>query len=192
MNHKGTRIAIVGPESTGKTILAQKLAEYYKGKWIPEYARDYIEKLERPYKFSDVEHIARWLIDAYDNCQDAAYPVFFDTEMIITKVWFDVAFGKLPDQMEKWLKHMDFDAFLLCYPDLPWKPDPVRENGGKMREILYHRYRTEIEKLQKPYQIIKGHGAERMANASKALNKLTGLPDLTKTIKADHSLKALF
>ncbi len=183
MKHKGTRIAIVGPESTGKTILAKKLAEYYNGDWIPEYARQYIEKLDRPYNYTDVEHIAQWLVEAYEKRKDNSYPVFFDTEMIITKIWFEVAFGKIPENMNKWLQQMDFDAFLLCYPDLPWVPDPVRENGGKMREILYIRYRDEIEKLHKPYHIIKGTGIERVVNATQGLTKLTNLPDLTHKIR---------
>lgn len=192
MKHKGTRIAIVGPESTGKTILARKLAEYYRGEWIPEYARKYMEVLDRPYTFKDVENIAHWLLDAYHARQNSTQPVFFDTEMIITKVWFEVAFGRVPDAMDKWLRQMDFDAFLLCYHDLPWEPDPVRENGGKMREILYHRYLSEIKKRDKPYSIIKGTGTVRIVNAVKALSNNTHLPDLTKTVKADSKLKALF
>lgn len=186
MSKPAIRIGIIGPESTGKTLLAQKLTEYYNGEWIPEYARTYMENLNRPYEYQDVKNIAQWLIDAYNNRKKQPHPVFFDTEMIITKVWFDVAFGKIPHEMDKWLNNMDFDAFLLCYYDLPWIPDPVRENGGKMREILFNRYEQEIRQLKKPYAIIRGKGINRILNAAQALSRLISLPDITNAIQKNE------
>ncbi|MFO7862577.1 MAG: ATP-binding protein, partial [Salinivirgaceae bacterium] len=165
MNKSGLRIAIIGPESTGKTILAQKLAAYHNGEYVPEYARTYIEQLNRDYTFQDVKHIGQWLINTWNECKGQEKPVFFDTEMIITKVWFQVAFDRCPDEMESWLSTMQFDAFLLCRDDLPWIPDPVRENGGAMRTLLFKRYRQEIEKLKIPYAIVEGTGRQRIANA---------------------------
>jgi len=53
--NKQIRIAVTGPESTGKTTLAKQLAEHYRGQYIPEYAREYIENLQNPYTFADIE-----------------------------------------------------------------------------------------------------------------------------------------
>jgi nicotinamide riboside kinase len=177
MKSKGARIAILGPESTGKTALTQSLASYYKGEWIKEYAREYIENLNRPYEYKDVEHIAHWLLNKYEEVKPLTHPVFFDTEMIITKIWFKVVFGKKPEAMNEWLKQMDFDAYLLCYYDLPWVADPVRENGGEMRKVLFYNYQSEIEKLNKPFKTIKGTGKERTKNAITALAEITNLQD---------------
>ncbi len=189
MNKEGLRIAIVGPESTGKTILARNLAEYYRGDWVPEFARTYIEQLDREYTFEDVKYIAQKVVDEFIAQVDNPVPVFFDTEMIITKVWFDVVFAQQPQEMNAWLKQLDFDAYLLLYPDLPWEPDPVRENGGEMRKVLFDRYRKEIEKLHKPYAIVSGEGALRIYNAVKELHRITGMPDLTDRVKNDFGLK---
>jgi nicotinamide riboside kinase len=52
-------ITIVGAESSGKTMLAKQLAEALSCPWIPEYSREYLEKLGRPYEFEDLEEIAR-------------------------------------------------------------------------------------------------------------------------------------
>ena len=42
------RIVLYGPESTGKTSLAQGLAAHFKTQWVPEFARTYLqEKWER-------------------------------------------------------------------------------------------------------------------------------------------------
>ncbi|MDV7398455.1 ATP-binding protein, partial [Arthrospira platensis SPKY1] len=53
------RIALTGPESTGKTTLAKALAARFDTVWAPEYARTYLERLGRPYQYGDLEVIAR-------------------------------------------------------------------------------------------------------------------------------------
>ena len=53
------KIAIVGPESTGKSTLAQALAEYYNEPWVPEMARSYMANLNRPYTLNDIIVIAK-------------------------------------------------------------------------------------------------------------------------------------
>jgi|GEM_PF-135937 len=52
-------ITIVGAESSGKTVLAKQLAEALSCVWVPEYAREYLEKLDRSYEFEDLEEIAK-------------------------------------------------------------------------------------------------------------------------------------
>jgi nicotinamide riboside kinase len=181
MKSNGLRIAILGPESTGKTALANSLANYYKGDWIEEIARGYVENLGRPYTYQDVERIAKLTIDTFEKAKHQTQPIFFDTEMIITKIWFKVVFGKTPALMDEWMQQMNFDAYLLSYYDLPWEADHVRENGGEMRKVLFYKYKTEIEKLAKPYRIIKGLGKERVKNAIVSLSELTNLPGWSET-----------
>ncbi|MDP5043417.1 MAG: ATP-binding protein, partial [Leeuwenhoekiella sp.] len=38
------KIVLFGPESSGKTTLSRALSEYYKTLWVPEYAREYLQK----------------------------------------------------------------------------------------------------------------------------------------------------
>ncbi len=52
-------ITIVGAESSGKTVLAKQLADALSCVWVPEFAREYLEKLGRPYEIEDLEEIAR-------------------------------------------------------------------------------------------------------------------------------------
>lgn len=51
-------ITIVGAESSGKTTLAMQLAEAMECVWVPEYAREYLEKLGRDYDEKDLDLIA--------------------------------------------------------------------------------------------------------------------------------------
>jgi NadR type nicotinamide-nucleotide adenylyltransferase len=166
------KVAIIGPECTGKTTLAQKLAVHFSTIWVPEYARLYIEKLGRPYKYNDVEQIATFQYNQIkENYADANRFVFFDTDLIITKVWFEVVFGKTPHWLDKAIRESNFLLYLLCDTSLPWKPDNVRENGGVMRNKLFDMYQQNLEMYNFKYNIIAGIGDERTSFAINFINK---------------------
>ena len=166
------KIAIIGPESTGKTAIAKSLADHFKAPWVPEYARKYVEKLTNPYTYDDVCNIALKQIEQeifYEQPSSAFENyVFFDTELIITKVWFSYCFQKIPDFLTERMKNGFFDLYLLCSPDLTWEPDPVREHGND-REFFFDWYKNEIEQTGKPYIIITGTGNQRIQNAIDAV-----------------------
>jgi len=159
------KVGIIGPESTGKSSLASYLATLYKGTCVPEYARTYVERLVESRK-SKVE---RWqdIITYDDVCEIARHQieelksqpgeiVFFDTELIVTKVWFEYAFGHMPEWLDEALVRYPMDIYLLTYPDLPWIPDPARSNGSDtIRLELFERYEAEVQALGIPYFIIR-------------------------------------
>ena len=166
------KLAIIGPESTGKSVLAEELAKHYNGDWIPEYARTYVESLKGTYQFEDLDHIAQKQIEqkkAYENKHNHGF-VFFDTDLIITKVWFEHCYGIIPAFVEESLATGFFDYYLLCAPDIPWVADGVRENGND-REYFFNWYQSEIIKLNKPYTVIKGLGKERTNSAIRKINE---------------------
>lgn len=164
------KLVICGPESTGKTELASLLAHRFSIPYIPEYARDYIEKLGRPYQFEDVEHIARVQWDQYRKHSMLEQPLLIlDTFLIITKIWFKEVFRRIPEWIDKSLREAEIDLFLLCYPDLEWVEDPVRENPGEKRLELFELYYLEILQLGCPCSVIRGHGSARFTNALTAI-----------------------
>ena len=69
------------------------------------------------------------------------------------------------------MKRSEIDLFLVCYYDIPWQEDPVRENPGPMRKYLYDKYIQEVEALGAPYEIIRGNGPARIQNAIRAVNR---------------------
>lgn len=166
------KIAIIGPESTGKTILARELADHFKSEWIPEYARNYVEKLASPYNYNDVCKIALEQIrieTSYNNNGSKNELVFFDTELIITKVWFEYKYKKIPDFLKNYMTSNSCDFYLLCKPDIEWQPDAVREHGHD-RDFFFNWYKKEIESKGKPYYIVSGTGKSRTQNAINAIN----------------------
>ena len=162
-NNPFFKVGIIGPESTGKSTLASYLAHRYGGVLVPEYAREYIEKraCASAYTYEDVVNIAQQQVQQLQNCIHGGITegyrsniVFFDTELIITKVWFLHKFGKCPDFVEKALHDYPMAVYLLCDPDMEWEPDPVRENPD-IREYLFDWYEREIQALGIPYYIIR-------------------------------------
>ena len=166
------KIAIIGPESTGKSELAKALAEHFQAPWVEEYAREYVEKLNREYNFPDISNIATKQIEQelfYENgCAGNVACVFFDTDLIITKVWFEYCYKQVPAFVTERLEEGFFDFYLLCTPDLPWEADAVREHGHD-RDFFFDWYKREIEHLKKPYALVSGKGGERLQNAIEAI-----------------------
>ena len=174
---KQLRIAVTGPESTGKTTLAIQLAEHFNGQYIAEFAREYVEKLPHHYTFSDVENIAMAQVKQYRETIDSPDTIFFfDTWLIITKVWFNWVFGKTPDWLDDQIHSCPIDLFLLCRPDLPWEADPVRENGGENRIRLFEEYRAELTNYGFAFAEVGGSGDARLNEAIAAIRKYCQLP----------------
>lgn len=147
------KVGIIGPESTGKSTLARELAEQFKGTYVPEYAREYVERKGRKeLTYDEVCEIAR---EQIKSISEAGF-YFFDTELIVTKVWFEYAFGKVPEWLTEAIKTYPMDLYLLTYPDIPWVPDPARYNGSQaMREELFDRYEKEVKATGVPYYVIR-------------------------------------
>ncbi|MCL1868723.1 MAG: ATP-binding protein [Paludibacter sp.] len=158
---------LTGPESTGKTTLAKALAAHFGGVWVAEYAREYVENLGRNYGFRDVCRIAREQIRQLNEAGKSGEKfIFFDTDLIITKVWFEHCYKKTPLFVENYLKNTPVDCYLLCFLDIKWENDAVRENGTEQqRQFFFKWYKNEIEKTGKSYYIIKGKEKKRLQNA---------------------------
>ena len=147
------KVAVIGPESTGKSTLAKELAEQFGGIYIEEHARAYVEaKGRKDLTYDEVCEIAREQIKSISK----AGFYFFDTELIVTKVWLEYAFGKVPQWLNEAIRDYPMDLYLLTYPDIPWVPDPARYNGSQaMREELFDRYEEEIKATGVPYYVIR-------------------------------------
>ncbi len=170
-NKELSRIVLIGAESTGKTDLAEYLSKEFNTICVPEYARQYVENLHRSYTYTDVEYIAnQQVILEQDAVQKANKVLFYDTFLIITKVWFKLVYNKIPSWIHKSIENSKIDLFLLCNNEIPWIADSVRENGGEMREKLFKIYEDELKHYNFNYKIIKGLGDKRRENALSIVN----------------------
>ncbi len=171
------RIAITGPESTGKSLLAEALSHHYHTAWVSEYAREYLAHLGRPYRYEDIVEIARGqLAREEQQAMSATNYLFCDTDMLVTYVWSVFKFGHCDPWIEKQVHEHTYDYYLLCGIDLPWEPDPLREHPDQ-REKLLATYQGELDLRQRPYGLVRGFGEERTQCAIRLIDAHFGAPD---------------
>lgn len=166
------RIAITGPESTGKSTLSMALSQHFNCPLVDEYAREYLSGLHRPYVYEDIETIALQQMKS-ENILLAANPTMLisDTELIVIKIWMDHRFGIIPHWLEEKIFERRFDLYLLCNVDIEWESDPMREHP-QLRDYFFHKYKSELIRYGFPYIIIEGNREERF---NKALSGIEGI-----------------
>ncbi len=167
------KIAITGPESTGKSTLAEKLAHHYNTNFVPEYSRSYLENFVGQYTENDVVEIAKGQHNLIlEEEKKSSKILIADTEIVVCKIWVEYVFKHSNTTIDNLLKKQDFDLYLLCDIDLPWTYDPLRENPDiDERKELFEIYRNTLEQMKVPFEIVSGDNDERVNNAIKVIEK---------------------
>lgn len=164
------KIAIIGPESTGKSALSQFLAQEFDCPWVPEFSRAYCEKLDRACDWQDELNIFEGQIAAEESALKAlgskGQLLICDTTILTVKFWCEHVFGKSPQEVEEESLRRNYDLYLLCNTDLPWEDDPLRDFPD-LREHFFEVYYKYLQGQNVPFKIISGIGADRFAQAKK-------------------------
>lgn len=165
------KIAIVGPESTGKSTMSAYLAAYFHTVWVPEFARGYCAGLEEPPNWQDEINMFHGQLALEQGLLPKANKLLIcDTTFITVKIWSDHMFGKSPQEVIDELKKHHYDYYLLLDIDLPWENDPLRD-FPEMREHFMAVWHKELSALNANYTVISGLGADRYAAAVAAIEK---------------------
>lgn len=163
------RVAIIGPESTGKTRIAEQLAALYGAPVVPEVAREWLTNLGRPYEWEDLSELSRLQEEAEELIIAQSPPVLIcDTDQTVIRIWSTFKYGKVDPGILEREQRRHYDLTLLTDIDLPWVPDPLRENPGQRAELFSMYYRTMISK-NRNFRIIFGRGEDRLQRAVSAL-----------------------
>jgi NadR type nicotinamide-nucleotide adenylyltransferase len=164
------KIAIVGPESTGKSTMSAHLAEHYDTAWVPEYARGYCEKLTAPPTWQDeINMFYGQLALEKEYLPKANKILICDTTFITVKIWSDYTFGRSPQEVLDELPKHPYDLYLLLNIDLPWEEDPLRD-FPHMRDHFMDVWYKELNALNANYVLISAAGVERYDNAVAAID----------------------
>lgn len=159
------RIAITGTESTGKTTLANTLADLYETVCVPEYAREYMNQNGAKWEYEDVLKMARGQIELELQFIPKARNILFaDTELIVYKIWLQFYHWEVPTWITDHIINHKFDLYLLTDIDLPWIADGQRSNPND-REVLFHRFIQELEYIDAHYGIVSGWDHLRLDEA---------------------------
>lgn len=161
------KVVITGPESTGKSTLATQLTDYFNIEMVKEYSRSYLNELDRPYIQKDLIAIAKGQIALEDEyLAKNSYLTICDTSLEVIKIWSWFKYKSCDPFIEVSLINRSPDLYLLMSPDLPWQPDPLRENPNDRLE-LYELYKNELIGSKIPFYEISGNGEERIEMAKR-------------------------
>lgn len=168
MAPKPRRICLTGPESTGKSELAQRAARELGATWVREYAREYAERLDRELTADDIEPIARGEIANLERATGDL--LVLDTDLISTVVYARHYYGACPMWIEEEARRRRADLYLLLDTDIAWEPDPVRDAGGEAREDLFDAFRAALDEFETQWEIVSGEWEARWARLRAALS----------------------
>jgi HTH-type transcriptional regulator, transcriptional repressor of NAD biosynthesis genes len=160
---KITRVCLIGPESTGKTELAQKLAKHFRAPWTREFARQYAEERENQLTYDDVEPIARGQIACLEASSSRL--VIHDTDLVSTVVYARHYYGRCPEWVVNDAGRRRADLYLLMDTDVAWIADAARDTGGEGRNDLFNQFRAALDEFGARWVIISGDWDERFRSA---------------------------
>ncbi|QIH38660.1 DUF4301 family protein [Flavobacterium sp. Sr18] len=176
------KIALFGPESTGKTTLARQLAEYYKTDWVPEFARDYLQE-----KWNSSQQIC-----TLDDMLPIAYGqttlenertliankyLFCDTNLMVTKVFSEVYYNHCDALIHQAACEHEYDLFFLTDIDVPWERDDLRDKA-EGRKSIFTIFKQSLIDNNKPFITLSGDKDLRLKKAVAIIDNLTKAREL--------------
>ncbi|MEG8038979.1 AAA family ATPase [Sphingomonas sp. LR60] len=162
-------VCLHGPESTGKSTVAPRLAQQFDSVSVAEFGRTYCETYGIDLTMADLVMIARTQdAKARTARESGARPVILDTDPLMSAVWADMMFGRRDPWFDRW--DATADLYLLFDIDLPWVEDGTRMFGTqRARERFFDLSRRELERRNVPWVLIQGEGSRRYLNAVAAI-----------------------
>lgn len=158
------KIVVIGPESTGKSTLSAALAEELGTVWVPEYARTYLENLDRQYVQEDLLHMAEGQLKMEDELLPKANKLLIcDTNLHVIKVWSNAKYGNCDRRILENIANRKYDMYLLTDIDTIWEDDPLREHPEpEERKYFYNLYKDIVQNSNLPWAEISGVHEERL------------------------------
>jgi HTH-type transcriptional repressor of NAD biosynthesis genes len=171
------RVVLFGPESTGKTTLANQLAYYYQTVWAPEYAREYLQekwnKKRQVCEHKDLMPIALGQMKLENKLAKRADKILIcDTDLLETKVYSEEYYdGSVDPDLEAAAEKNQYDLYLLTYIDIPWQMDNIRDRPGQ-RTTMFDAFENTLKKYNRPYVTLKGDEETRLKEAIKIIDEV--------------------
>ncbi|WP_223549626.1 AAA family ATPase [Aestuariivivens sp. NBU2969] len=171
------KVVLFGPESTGKTTLSRQLARYYNSVWVPEYAREYLQKKwnneRKTCEPKDLLPIAEGQMRLENELAQKTNSVLIcDTDLLETKVYSEAYYlGTCDPLLEKYALENTYDLYFLTYIDTPWEADDLRDKPNHRME-MFLAFQNELINQKRPYVLVKGDKKSRLNNAVKHIDEL--------------------
>lgn len=171
------KVVLYGPESTGKTTLAEQLAEHYNTLCVPEFMREYLQKKwdseKKLVSKDDLIPIANGQLKLEKEAlQQVEKLLICDTNLLELKVYSEYYYsGFCPWEIKKEATKNNYSIYLLTFIDTPWEADDLRDRPEN-REEMFRIFEAELQKQGFPYKILKGNKKERFKQAVEIIDQL--------------------
>jgi len=174
------KVVLFGPESTGKTFLAEGLSNHFKTVWVPEFARGYLETKKDIFdpNAQTAEEICQYpdllpivigqIVSEETQIVNANKVLFCDTNYLQTIVYSKHYFNKTELWIENLRESRKYDLYLLTDIDIPWIPDPMRDRP-ELREEMFQLFNNELIESEFPFKTVRGDYAVRLQQAIKTV-----------------------
>ena len=127
-----TKVAFIGPESTGKTTLSALLAQHYHTLYVAEYMRTYLQR--------------KW---------DEQRFLFCDTCLLELMIYSYLYYGYCDPRIEQAALSHHYDFIFLTYIDVPWVADDLRDKPNERDEVFAF-FQQILDQHHISYTILKG------------------------------------
>lgn len=176
----GTRIALLGAESTGKTELSHALAaalqrEGQRVEVVGEVLREWCRREGRTPRPEEQLPIAQEQERRVDEAAGRADLVIADTSALMVAIYSAMLFKDGTLYQFALERQRSYHATLLTGLDLPWVADGLQRDGPHVREPVDALLRAMLQEAGIGYRVIYGRGAERLASALDAIASITGV-----------------
>lgn len=165
-------LVLTGPESSGKSWLAEEIQTNFGGQLVGEYVRYFIEREQRDTCYADITTIAQGQL-AWEDQARAARPelLILDTHLLSNLLWSQALFGDCPSWIEHALLERDYHLHLLLDPvDAPWVDDGQRcQPELAQRLAFYQQCEGWLQRHQQPMQCIQGNWTQRREQTLKTV-----------------------
>lgn len=171
------KVVLFGPESTGKTTLAARLAAHYNTVWVEEYMRDYLQRKWDMHKEvcqpDDLVPIGRGQMRRENSLSEIANKILIcDTDLLELKVYSEAYYnGYCNPLLLKHALNNWYDLYFLTNIDTPWVPDDLRDKPYD-REGMFQRFKSTLQLHNRPFEILSGNEDQRFLAAVQAIDEL--------------------
>ncbi|MFM7328829.1 MAG: AAA family ATPase [Bacteroidota bacterium] len=163
-------VCFFGPESTGKTTMAQLIAARFNAVRVPEVSRELIDS--NAFTVSDIERIGHAQLQRMQDGElNADRLVVCDTDLITTTIYSEHYLGTVPPVLSSLEQQQHIDRYFLFDIDVPWVADGLRDLGSQ-RELMMEKFRSALERRGLAYTLVQGDYQAREEFIAKEIEEM--------------------
>ncbi|MCE2935684.1 MAG: AAA family ATPase [Cyclobacteriaceae bacterium] len=169
-------VCFYGPESTGKSTLAARLASEFRTEWVPEVARELVTS--NAFSVDEILQIGRaQTARVFEKLKRANRLLICDTDLITTQIYSRHYLGQVPEELVRLEQQVRYDHYFLFDVDVPWIADGLRDQGSRpQRANMLHLFERELNSRGISFDRVTGSYEQREEFVRRVLKQLLATP----------------